>query len=269
MCEFPRATLAVDSPKITQVTKAGGTLSLVWTGNSPGYEVQSTTNLGSPDWLPVLETDRTNAALSVSAPSAFYRVVPPDTNQTTVVLSVTNETTGDTVIFTELPQTNADLVFDGPTNYNGSGFQVQMIFPATEMQKYDIALDDQGDFTLVTNAQLIGWGGWVTSVAGPGTNEITYSGYATNYTGTFTFSAVTDPDEGNVFGGLIGAMCWLWCDPGFAVQGLGCSAACTSRAIACAFSLHQSYCNFVTSIDASGILTNNINCLANCQTGCK
>jgi hypothetical protein len=270
LCDFPRPTLGVEQPQVTQVTLGSGRLSLVWTGNSAAYEVQGTTNLAAPNWLTVLDTARTNAAVSAVAPTAFFRVVPPDTNFNSVVLNVTNETTGDTVMFTQLPQTNADLVFDGPTNYNGSGFQVQMIFPATELQKFDIAFDNQGDFTLVTNAQSIGWGGFISSVAGPGTNEITYSGYATNYTGVFTFSAVTDPDEGNAFGGFIGAMCWLYCAPGFAAKNLGCASACTLQAITCAFSgFRPSYCNFVTTIDGSGILTNNINCVASCQTGCK
>ena len=254
---------------MTQVSFSGNTLNLAWTGDSTSYKVQSTPGLAKPSWVGSVNTARTNIVLPVVGDSAFFRVVPADTNQSSVVLTVTNMTSGDVITFTNVAQTNADLVFNGPANWNDSGLQVQMVFPAAELQKFDIAVDNQGGFVLVTNGQSFGWGGSLTSTPGPGTNQITFTGYATNYTGAYTISAITDPDDWGVFGGLIGSMCWLICQPGFALQGIGCASACSSKAFECALQLKFSYCNFVTSIDGSGILTNNVNCIANCQTGCK
>jgi hypothetical protein len=269
VCEYPRNTVAQSSTQITQVNLAGGNINLVWTGNSnAAYQIQSTADLTASNWSTVLYVSRTNAALSTAAPLAFFRVAPPSTNFTSIVLNVTNTATGDSITFTQVPQTNGDLVFDGPTNYSGS-LNLQMIFPATELQKFDIALDDQGDFTLVTNALPIGWAGYITGFPGPGANQYSFSGYATNYSGVFTFSAVTDTDEGGVLGGLVGAMCWIYCEPGFAAQGLGCASACVSTGIVCAFQIKGPSCNFVTYIDASGILTNSIQCNANCSNYCK
>ena len=253
-------------PKVTQVTLSGTTLNLAWTGNSTSYLVEKTTTLAAPDWHSAALTARTNIALALTDVSAFFRVAPASTNQSSIVLSVTNMATGDTVTFTNVPQTNADLVFNDP---NSSSPQSQMIFPATELQKFDVSFDNQGGFSLVTNGQSFGWGGRIISTPGPGTNQITFSGYGTNYAGTYTVSAVTDPDEGDFFGGFIGSMCWLYCLPGLAGAQLGCAAACTSQATACAFQLKASYCKFVETIDGSGILTNNIKCNYDCQHGCK
>jgi hypothetical protein len=257
---------AGEVPKVTEVTLSGTTLNHAWTGNSTSYLVEKATTLAAPDWRSAALTARTNIALGVTDGSAFFRVAPASTNQSSIVLNVTNTATGDTVTFTNVPQTNADLVFNDPTS---SSPQMQMIFPATELQKFDIVFDNQGGFSLVTNAQSFGWGGRIISTPGPGTNQMTFSGFATNYAGSYAVSAVTDPDEGGVLGGLIGSMCWLYCLPGLAGAQLGCAAACTSQATSCALQFKASYCKFVETIDASGILTNNITCNYDCQHGCK
>jgi len=262
--------LASEPLRLTAAALQGRALSLGWIGQATSYEVQSSLQLATPQWSTILATTRTNAAVAVSHKAAFFRVVPADTNRSSLVLNVTNELTGDTVAFTDVLQTNADLLFNGPTNWDGSGLPVQMIFPTAERDRFDIAFDGEGGFNLVTNAQSIGWGGWMTQTPGPGPSDLTYAGYLTNSTSVFTFTAVTDPTpEGDLLGGLIGAASWLYCLPGFAVQQVQCASACTSKAIACAFQFKQVSCNFVTSIDGSGLLTNHIDCLANCQVNCK
>jgi hypothetical protein len=265
-CASATSSLAGEPPTVTQVALSGTTLSLAWTGNSPSYQVQSTPSLTTPDWHLAALTVRTNIALSVTDDSAFFRIASGSTNQSSIVLTVTNTSTGDTVTFTNVPQTNADLVFKDP---NSTSPEYHMIFPAAELQKFDIALDSQGGFALVKNAQPFGWGGQIISAPGPGTNQITFSGYATNYAGTYTVSAVTDPDEGGFLGGFIGSMCWLYCLPGLVGAQLGCAAACVSQATTCAFQFKGSYCKLVETIDGSGILTNNIKCSYDCQHGCQ
>lgn len=243
---------------------------LSWMGQALSYEVQSTLELSTPQWSTVLATTRTNAALAVSHNAAFFRVVPAETNRSTLVLSVTNEITGESVTFTNLLQPNADLLFNGPGDWGGTGLQAQMIFPAAERDKFDIEYIGDGGFNLITNAHSIGWGGWFTQNPGPGPSDLTYSGHLTNSAGVFTFSAVTDPAPGgDVLGGLVGAACWLYCLPGFAAQQLQCAGACSTKAIACAFQFKSVSCNFVTTIEGSGLLTNHIDCIANCQVGCK
>jgi hypothetical protein len=261
-------SFADQQPLVNRVSLSGNSLGLAWTGNSTSYQLQITTNLTAPDWIPVLETARTNASVPVVAKAAFFRVVPPSTNQGSVVLTITNLSTGDWDIFTNVPQSNGDLLFDGMTN--GTSVQDIIDFPASELEKFDVAFDGQGGFTLVTNSHALSWGGTVSSTQGPGPNEITYTGIATNSVASYSFTAVTDPDDWGVFGGLIGAMNWLYCLPGFAGSHLGCTGNCVNQAVICAFQLKASYCTYVETIDGSGLLTNGPPiCNATCQTGCK
>jgi hypothetical protein len=266
----PWPAAAVTPPRITSASLAGGKVSLTWTGNSLSYEVQRTASLVAPNWTSVLATFRTNVLIPVNGDASFFRVVDPKTNANTLVLNATNLATGASVTLTMQPRTNADLRFNAPTNDTAFD-QVLVVFPSAELRKFDVSFNDAGGFAMVTNGAPTAYGGWWTKTPGPGQNDITYSGFMTNGADLITFSGVTDPSpDGDAVSGLIGAMQWLYCAPGFAAQQLSCAAACAAQALACAFQFPPklSYCTFVTQI----IWSPNAQaptCLATCEHGCK
>jgi hypothetical protein len=270
LCNCPWQTAAVTPPRITSASTAAGKINLTWTGDSLSYEVQRAASLAAPAWTSVLATFRTNVMVPLNGEESFFRIVDPQTNSSSLALTVTNLTTGAAVTLTLQPRTNADLRFNAPTN--GTGFdEVLAVFPYAELRKFDVSFNDGGHFAIVTNGAPTTYGGWWTKSPGPGKDEITYSGFATNATDLFAFSGVTDPSpDGDALSGLIGAMQWLYCLPGFAGQQLSCAAACTSQALACAFQFppKSSYCKFVTQITWSpGAQTPT--CTATCDHGCK
>ena len=270
LCHCPWQTVAVTPPRITSAGVAGGKINLNWTGDSLSYEVQRTASLAAPNWTSVLATFRTNVLMPLNGDESFFRVVDPKTNTSSLVLTATNLTTGASVTFTLLPRTNSDLLFSAPTN--GTGFdQVLVVFPSAELRKFDVSFDDVGGFAIVTNGAPATYGGWWAKSPGPGKDEMSYSGFATNGADLFAFSGVTDPSpDGDALSGLIGAMQWLYCAPGFAAQQLSCAAACSAQAIACAFQFppKASYCKFVTQITWSPA-AQAPTCSATCDHGCK
>jgi uncharacterized repeat protein (TIGR01451 family) len=69
-------------PIVLKSSVQGTNLMLQWTGNSPPYRLQMTTNLAHPAWVDVVKTITTNVALPLPGPSGFYRILleatPPD-----------------------------------------------------------------------------------------------------------------------------------------------------------------------------------------------
>ncbi|MCI0540826.1 MAG: hypothetical protein L0Z50_36970 [Verrucomicrobiales bacterium] len=66
--------------RIVSANISAGTLALQWTATSSSYEVQSTANLKTPNWRPVLVTARTNAILNLPGTSGFFRVLTRTAN---------------------------------------------------------------------------------------------------------------------------------------------------------------------------------------------
>jgi len=246
--------------QITDASLLDGTLALAWSPGGNSYEVQRTDSLAAPNWTTVLATVRTNAAFPLTGTSGYYRLQNPATNSDSLVLTMTNLTTADSLTLSLEPQTNTDLVFDLPSGANGVGL-TQIIVAGTELQKFDIAFPSDGFFTIETNGVATAWGGSWTNSPGPGTNEITYQGYLTNGVDVVMFSA-----EG-VIGGIIGTINWWRCSGQFAAPYLQCQAACTSQALACAFQFQGSYCKFVTHVTVA--FDGSINCgTYECLHGC-
>jgi hypothetical protein len=186
-------TAAQVAPRITPTSSANGKVGLVWTGDSEHYQVQSLTNLSASAWSPLFETARTNVEIPLNGNSGFLRVVGASTNLGSLVINATNVATGDTFTYTLLPRTNSNWVFNGPTNYQGVD-HVQFVLSTDDLRNEDILFDGEFFTLMATNGLPAGYGGWVTSSAGPGANEVTYHGYVTNGTTMVTFSAVNDPN---------------------------------------------------------------------------
>ena len=133
-----------------------------------------------------------------------------------------------------------------------------------------IAFDGKGGFSFVTNGVPTVYGGTWKTEPGPGPNDLTHSGIFTNLTDVFEFRAVTDPAPDNDVGaGLLGGMTWIICLPGFAAKNLQCQAAASALFLTCAFQFKLPYATFTSKIDASGLMTNHIECITTCLTGCK
>jgi hypothetical protein len=60
--------------KITSVRAAGPELELKWEGGLPPYAVQSTADLGAPDWHTVLETSQQSALVPYGVKMEFFRI---------------------------------------------------------------------------------------------------------------------------------------------------------------------------------------------------
>lgn len=256
-----------------QITNSGllnGKIMLAWTASANSYQVQRTESLASPNWTTVLASVRTNAALPLEGRSGYFRVRNANPSSSALVLTMTNLMTTDVLTLTLQTRTNTDLVFNLPPGANGVDV-TQLIFPASELQKFDIAFHSEGDFTIVTNGEPTAWGGSWTTLAGPGTNEITYQGYLTNGADVVMFTAVTDPEPiEEVINGVVGTINWWRCSPVFAGPWLQCAGACTAQAVACAFNFppRASYCNFVTHVSAAfdgSIICGNYECLHGCK----
>jgi hypothetical protein len=192
LLDGPHRRLATAAPQISSVALSQGQINLAWTGAAGSYQVQVTTNLTDGPWIPLVDTGRTNVLVPIRNTSGFLRVVDPGTNAVSLVATTTNLVTGEVLAFTLLPRTNADWVFNGPTNYNGLD-QVQALLTGADLQNFDLVYDGRGGFTVVTtNGQPTGAGGWLNSTPGPGLNQVTYSGLVTNGTSAATFAGTVD-----------------------------------------------------------------------------
>ncbi len=246
ICCCPRPTAAGTPPEITSVAAAKGTVRLTWTGDAYAYEVQTTTSLQSPNWLSVVATARTNAALPLGGNAAFFRVVTPETNVASLVITTTNLATGDVYTFTREPQTNADLVFDNFADTNAAT-PVMEVLAAADVQQFDFQFDGTGGFLIVSsNGTPSGFGGVMFVSPGPGSTQTSFQGLLTNGVGAVSFSAVADSapgrtalkDGGDSTGGAAlgvgdAALSGFWCASAWAAQNLGCQSGCLSKGVAC------------------------------------
>lgn len=256
--------------QITDSRLLNGKFALAWTASANSYEVQRTESLAAPNWTTVLATVRTNADLPLAGVAGYYRLQNASTSSSYLVLTMTNLTTTDALTLSLEPQTNADMVFDLPTDANGVGL-TQLVLAGSELQKFDIAFPSAGGFMIATNGNPTAWGGSWTNWPGPGVNEITYQGYLTNGVDVVMFSAVTDPEPIEVVvSGIVGTINWWRCSPQFAGPYLQCAGACSAQAVSCAlqFPPHSSYCRFVTHITVA--FDGSTNCgTYECQHGCN
>ncbi|HLH52571.1 MAG TPA: hypothetical protein VKY92_03055 [Verrucomicrobiae bacterium] len=230
---FPQLT-AQAAQQITKVSTSGGNLQLQWSGQSDLYEVQTTASLSEPNWVPIFNTAGTNALLSSAAGSGFYRVMAAGTSSGPLIISMTNLTTGDIITWTSQLHTNhSDWVFDGPTNWNGAAPQI--VFPSDQFTNFDVVYGAGGSFTIVTNGQSTGYGGWVTTTPGPGPGEVTHTGLLTNGTAAVSFSAVDDPSVVIVILGIAAVVAVL----ALAEAVLTCVASSVAGSVSCALSGRQ------------------------------
>ena len=258
-----------EPPRITSATVADGKLDISWQGPSSSYQVQSATNLAQPVWRNVLSAVRTNVSIPILDNASFFRIVDPDPNFLTLTIAMTNVLTRDGVVLTLEKPPRLDLVFDAETD-SASSDPVRVVFPSEGLKLYDIAFDGKGGFSFTTNGVPTVYGGTWKTEAGPGPNDLTHSGIFTNLTDVFEFRAVTDPAPDNDVGaGLLGGMTWIYCLPGFAAKNLQCQAAASALFLTCAFQFKLPYATFTSKIDASGLMTNHIECITTCLTGCK
>jgi hypothetical protein len=255
---YYRSSFAVDQPQIIGFEAKGGKFQISWTGNSWSYDVQSSPDLGS-NWHTVYSTSRTNAALAQNGNAGFFRIVDPTTNFTSLVLNLTNLSSAGSLTLKLVPPIDSasDLTFELPDD--GSGLGRLMVIPRAALQETDVALDTNGGFIFVTNGVSTGIGGELTALPGPGTNDLTVTGYMTNGNEVVAFSAVSDPRtfEEDLNGVLIGSnfeRCLK--DPASAAKALQCSSACGSKNSACFFSTFPNFgqkvgvCKFIGTYNA-------------------
>ena len=268
-------SLGDDVMRINETSVSNGKLEINWVGSADSFEVQRSDSLGSSGWQAVLATARTNAAIPLASQASFFRVVNPKTNGVTLLMSITNLSDGQWLTSTLLPQTNADLVFNIPTNSGGGG-SFPVVYPYAEQRKFDVWLDHDGVYTQFklapTNGASPTTGGWWMTSPGPGLTEVTYDGLVTNESGVFGFSAVTDPSPegtaGQAAGGFAGALVCLF-NGGYQVSQLRCQAACTTRAIACGFQGKAADCKWVSQITWNSNYSQ-VTCTGYCDDkGCK
>jgi hypothetical protein len=227
---FPQLK-AQDAQQITRVSTSGGNLQLQWSGQSDLYEVQTTESLSRPNWVPLVNTAATNTLITSFGDSGFFRVMAAPTNSGPLIISVTNLTTGDIITLTSQPRTNhSNWVFDGPTNWNGANPEI--VFPSDQFTNFDAAYTVDGGFTLLTNGQPTGYGGWVTTTPGPGPGEVTHTGVLTNATTLVSFSAVDDPTLVIVILGVVAVVAVL----ALTEAVLTCAATAVAGSLSCVFS---------------------------------
>jgi hypothetical protein len=167
---------------------------------------------------------------------------------------------------------------------------VREAFPVAELQKFDIAFDAAGGFTIVTtNGNPGGSGGVMNSVPGPGPNQTTFSGFLTNGSDMVLFSSVAGPapakpgirplDTGT--GSAAGAgdtgsasFSAVWCASAWAGQNLGCQADAASRTLGCVGffppKLSGGYGYITNQVGVTLTATNIMgSCNSHCVTCCK
>ncbi len=267
----PGGSRAAEPPRLTSVALSDGKLDFSWDGPGTAYQIQTASDLAQPVWRNVLSTVRTNASIPVLSGSSFFRIVDPDPNLLTLNLTMTNVVSKEGVSLTLGAPPRMDLIFkvDGEST---DSQEFQVVFPSDGLKLYDIAFDGKGGFAIVTNGVPTVYGGTWKTEPGPGPHDVTHSGIFTNAIDVFEFKAVTDPAPDNDVGaGLLGGMTWIYCLPGFALKNLQCQAAASALLFQCAFQFPPKvpYGILTTHIDASGILTNHIDCITECKTGCK
>jgi hypothetical protein len=269
---------------------ADGRLELRWTSGAWSYQVHTQDDLSAPEWRLLLTTAADHAVIPVTEGAAFFRVMAIPTPPTTLRLSITNALTEDTSTFLSRSTTTRDAIYDGPADLNDFDLH-QLVIPAATREAFALRFDGTGGFAVVTNGVEAGQAGRYAVMAGPGANEVTYTGSFTNQNGHFTFAATTsgttravalhegtpqsaggqaDSGTASALDGLIGSAAWLWCLPSFAAQQIACVGACSAQALACAFQWppKQSYCNWVTTITwPPG--TPAPECQSRCEHGCK
>ena len=119
------------------------------------------------------------------------------------------------------------------TNWNGAAPQI--VFPSDQFTNFDVVYGAGGGFTLVTNGQPTGYGGWVTTVPGPGPGEVTHTGMLTNATTVVSFSAIDDPNIVIVILGVAAVVAVL----ALAEAVLTCAVTAIAGTVSCAFAGKQ------------------------------
>lgn len=269
-CLRPWHTLALTSPQITGVGVADGTVRLSWTSVSDAYEVQSSTDLASASWRTVLATSRNNVELPQGGAARFFRVVATDTNAVSLLVTATNMSTGDVFRFASQPHTNTDWVLTVATNIAGVDV-LQVTLPTAELQKFDVQFDPTGGFTIVsTNGEPSGYGGWLASTPGPGSTEVSYTGFLTNGTTTVTFAAVTDPGIGPIIAAIL-LVAPAICLAEIVLTGIQCYNASQAAQQACALSFpfpkHLAWIKQNVVFSMAWTPTISINCRTECSWG--
>ncbi len=288
-CFCPRQTAAGTPPQIASVATVNGKVLLTWTGDAYAYEVQSTPSLQAPNWLSVLATTRTNAAIPLGGNAAFFRILTPETNASSLVVTTTNLATGDVFTFTREPQTNADLVFDNFADTNAAA-PVMETLAAADTQQFDFWFDGTGGFLIVSsNGTPSGFGGVMFISPGPGSTQTSFQGLLTNDVAAVSFFAIADSapgrtalkDGGDGTGGAAlgvgdAALSGFWCAPAWAAQNLGCQSGCLAKGVACVgfFPPHlnlEGYCYISSRTGVSWTPTGTItgSCDSHCVSCCR